>query len=102
MNFFGTATAPLGGSHVHSQSTAFLGGLSISPGAEPNDAQPTRTRNRVASTSPQPANDAGNRTDLEGVSAGVINNLGAMAKPPRNGNWTDSRPTSSWTALVHL
>src|SRR5215510_9848533 len=71
MRLAGTATPPPPGSHVHSQSTAFLGGLSIVPD-EVNDEQPTRIRNRAASSAPQPANDAGRRIDRAGGIAGVV------------------------------
>jgi hypothetical protein len=48
MKFFhGTAMGLLGGSHSHSQSTAFLSGFMTSPGSDPKDEQPMRTTNKA-------------------------------------------------------
>jgi hypothetical protein len=57
----------------------------ISSGAAAeNFAQPMRAMKRRRSSTPQPAKEAANETDLEGANAGTINGLYDMAKPPEN------------------
>src|SRR5215510_16249692 len=83
------AMGTLVGSHSHSQRTAFFWGSDTSPGNDPNDEHPMRTRNRTASIMPQPAKDAGSRIRLAGATEGTITGLCVMAKPPRNRSWMD-------------
>ena len=87
MKFFaGTASGSTGLSHVHSQSTAFCAfwgsgrGRPDSNGAPPH---PSSAMNRMSSSAPPAANDAGNRIDFEMGNGWTLNGFCDMAEPPR-------------------